>query len=160
MARIEWSNELSVGVKQIDDQHKELIRITNVLINAVHAKQQVNILDDTLSRLRDYTVTHFTDEEKLMTEVSYPERGEHVIEHTRLKRSVKDYRRQLYKKEDLTPDDVLEFMKDWLLTHILTYDRDLANFIHEQEAETSPGEAEADVDEVDEIDEIEKSRDP
>ncbi len=133
MHEIKWSDELSVDVDHIDDQHKELIAIANELIKAVSLGQKEEILDDILKRLREYTVFHFNSEEELMSQVRYKKRGDHALEHERLKRRVKEYQRTLYKKENLTTKAVLEFIKGWLLKHILTFDRDLARFIHENE---------------------------
>lgn len=133
--QLPWSNKLSVGVPQIDEQHKELIRIANGLITAVMRGKDKVALDTILKKLREYTVFHFSSEEKLMEDIRYPGRGDQAQEHARLKREVKAYQHQVYKHEDITPDDILEFMKGWLLKHILEYDRDLAKFIHEKEAE-------------------------
>lgn len=135
MGKIQWSDELSVGVEQIDSQHKELIRIANGLINAVTLGRERKTLDNVLKKLREYTVFHFNSEEELMEITHFPKRNEHVADHVRLKRNVKDYQRQLYKQENLTPDAVLEFMKGWLLSHLLTYDRELARFIHERKGQ-------------------------
>ncbi|MBI9079468.1 MAG: hemerythrin family protein [Pseudodesulfovibrio sp.] len=134
MAKIKWNEELNVGVEQVDNQHKELIRIINGLINAVDLGRDKKTLENVLQKLREYTVFHFNSEEALMEEVRYNKRGEHINEHARLKRSIKDFQRNLYKHETLTSDMVLEFMKEWLLHHILSFDRELARFIHEQKA--------------------------
>lgn len=138
MLELKWNKDISVDDPLIDSQHKELIRIANVLIKAVTLGRDRRIVNNVITKLREYTVFHFSSEEDLMEKAHYPGRGEHVQEHNRLKREVKDYQRQLYEKQNLTPDAVLEFIKDWLLGHILTYDRDLANFIHEKEAEMKP----------------------
>lgn len=136
MSKIQWNSELSVGVEQIDDQHKELIRIANGLINAISLGRDERILSNVTRKLREYTVFHFASEERLMDEVHYPERGEHANEHARLKKHVKDYQRVIYKNEELTPETVLQFLKEWLLGHILTHDRELARFIHEQKSKS------------------------
>lgn len=134
---VQWSDKLSLGVPQIDDQHKELIRIANGLIKAVHRGKDKIALDRILKKLREYTVFHFSSEEKLMEDIRYPGRGDQAREHARLKKEVKSYQRMAYQKEDLTPDTILEFMTGWLLRHILDYDRELAKFIHEKEAENT-----------------------
>jgi len=140
MPEIKWNDELSVGVEQIDNQHKELLRIANALINAVSLGRDKRILDNVIKKLREYTVHHFSSEEELMEKVHYGKRAEHMAEHNKLKRNVKDYQRLIYQHENLTPDVILEFLKDWLLSHILTFDRELARFIHEQEASAKPVE--------------------
>ena len=133
MERIQWSEELSVGIEQIDSQHKELIRIANGLISAVAKQRGERVINNVVRRLRNYTVFHFNSEEKLMEIVRYPKRGEHGHEHVKLKQNVKGFQRDLYKGEKLTAEDVLNFLKIWLLKHILHSDRMLADFIHERE---------------------------
>ncbi len=132
MTKLTWSDDLSVGVEQIDTQHKELIRIANGLINAVALGRGRKTTDNVLRRLREYTVFHFNSEEALMEKVHYPGRGEHAREHLGLKNNVKEFQRTLYIKEKITPGDVLSFLKIWLLKHILSADMDLANFIRSQ----------------------------
>ena len=133
MERIQWSEELSLGIEQIDGQHKELIRIANGLISAVAKERGNRVINNVVRRLRNYTVFHFNSEEKLMEAVRYPKRGEHENEHAKLKRNVKEFQRNLYQGERLTAEDVLNFLKIWLLKHILYSDRMLADFIHESE---------------------------
>lgn len=140
MNKIQWNDELSVGVEQIDDQHKELIRIANALINAVTLERDQRIINNVLNKLREYTIHHFNSEEQLMEKIGFPKRGEHATEHARLKKEVKEYQHQVYLKENLTPDALLEFLKNWLLKHILTYDRDIARFMHKKGMETKPVE--------------------
>lgn len=133
MHQIEWNDELSLGNDLIDTQHKELIRIANVLLKAVEMKRDKRVQDNVLRRLREYTVFHFSAEEALMSDVQYPGRGDHAAEHARLKNEVKAFQRQVYEHEELTPTTLLNFLKQWLLNHILEYDRNLARFIHEKE---------------------------
>ncbi len=133
MHKIEWNNELSVGVQEIDDQHKELIRIANGLMNAVSKGADKRVVNNVITKLRAYTVFHFNSEEKLMLDHRFPKRGEHEAEHNRLKTEVKQFQRTLYKKHKLTPDMLLDFLKTWLLKHILSTDRELAKFIKDND---------------------------
>jgi hemerythrin len=132
MPLIKWTPQLSVDVPLIDDQHKQLIAIANGLIKAMHRGLNSRVINNVIRRLREYTVFHFSSEEKLMEEVCYPKRGEHANEHRRLKEQVKQYQQKIYYKENPNPDAVTDFIKTWLLKHILESDRKLANFIHEQ----------------------------
>lgn len=132
MARLEWNEELSMGVEEIDRQHKELIRIANGLINAVALEREPRILKNVIRKLREYTVFHFNSEEALMEKTRYPKRGEHAKTHQNLKNNVKRYQRVIYKKEKLEPEAVLNFLKIWLLKHILESDMEFARFLHER----------------------------
>lgn len=136
MSHIQWSNELSVGVKAIDDQHKELIRIANGLINAAHKGSGKRVVTNVIRRLREYTVFHFNSEEKLMEEARFPKRGDHIAEHARLKHDVKLFQRKLYEQKHVKPEVILEFLKTWLLKHILSTDRELARHIKENRTQT------------------------
>jgi len=129
VSRLKWSPELSLGQKDVDEQHKELIRIANGLINAVSIGRGKRTIQNVVQKLREYTVFHFSNEEAMMEQMRFPERGQHAAEHLRLKLSVKNYQRQLYKNENVNAEEVLDFMKDWLLGHILTFDRDFATYI-------------------------------
>lgn len=140
MAEIKWSKELSVGVEMIDDQHKKLIGIVNTLLTAIEQDQDKEILNDIFIQLREYTVFHFSCEQDLMSEIHYPKRGTQMEAHTNLKKDVKNFQRQIYLHEEPTTAEVLSFMKGWMLDHILTHDRELARFIHEQKAEVKSEE--------------------
>ncbi|WP_281761027.1 bacteriohemerythrin [Pseudodesulfovibrio nedwellii] len=129
MNKLEWSPELSVGQKDVDEQHKELIRIANGLINAVSIGRGKRTIQNVVQKLREYTVFHFSNEEGMMEQMRFPERGQHAAEHLRLKLLVKNYQRKLYKNENVNAEEVLDFMKDWLLGHILTFDRGFATYI-------------------------------
>jgi len=140
MSKLVWSSELSTLNDEIDTQHKELIRIANGLINAVNLNRGPRTLSNVISKLREYTVFHFSCEEALMEELAYPKRGEHEQEHAKLKVQVKDYQNRFFHSETVTGDDVLKFMKGWLLNHILEHDWDFAVFAKEKDidVEESP----------------------
>ncbi|WP_319542276.1 bacteriohemerythrin [uncultured Pseudodesulfovibrio sp.] len=129
MGRLEWSPELSLGQPELDDQHKELIRIANGLINAVSIGRRKRTVENVIRKLREYTVFHFVREESLMEQIRFPGRADHMAEHVRLKLSVKNYQRKLYEHEHVRANDVLDFMTEWLLGHILTFDRDFAVYM-------------------------------
>ena len=132
MPSIQWSSQLSMDVPLIDDQHKQLIAIANTLIKAVSRDLDARVINNVVRRLREYTVFHFNSEEELMEKARFPKRGEHANEHRRLKEQVKQYQRTIYYKENLNPESVINFLKLWLIKHILESDQQLADFIHEQ----------------------------
>lgn len=132
MGKIQWNSELAMGVKEIDDQHKQLIKYANMLIEAVETGQSRMSLEWILKQLRDYTVHHFNTEEAYMKSINYPKLGEQMQDHARLKKDVKNFQRDIYEQRIPSPDEILAFMRGWLLEHILTHDRALARFIKEQ----------------------------
>lgn len=135
MSGLKWSSELSVGVKDIDDQHKHLINIANKLLEAVSDNAGRIAVDRIITHLREYTVTHFNSEEQLMQDYHYPKHGAHATAHNQLKMDVQRFQRALYEKQDVTHAEVMTFLKSWLLDHLLNEDRDFARFIKEQSSE-------------------------
>ena len=64
-----WTDELSVGVDAMDDQHKELVTKINKLVEdlAGDSPEAYNDFKD----LAGFVVQHFDDEEKFMESVGY-----------------------------------------------------------------------------------------
>lgn len=140
---IKWTERISVGVKQIDDQHKRLIGIANKLIRAMHNGLAPKMVNHIVRDLREYTVFHFRDEEKLMGDAGYPHLPEHQREHRALTARVKEYQDALYRKQDIKPAEIRDFIKDWLINHILRSDGRLADFMRENPDSVKTGKKEA-----------------
>jgi len=77
---LQWTSTLSVGVPEIDEQHRELFRRVDSLLDAV-LHQDRDEVGRVLAYLQGFVVEHFDAEERLMAEVAYPEAERHVREH-------------------------------------------------------------------------------
>ncbi|GAB7023096.1 bacteriohemerythrin [Salidesulfovibrio brasiliensis] len=135
MARINWDESLETGIYSIDSQHMDLVGMCNDFLDAVSSGKTEQAVNALVRRLREYCVQHFHDEEETMAEMGYPRLGEHQREHRRLSQQVKEYQRDLYKKRTPQPLEVRDFLKDWLLGHILGMDMKIAEWLKEREAE-------------------------
>ena len=69
---MEWTQDLSVGVNKIDEQHKELFSRINNLLTAIKQHRCKDEIDNTIAFLEDYARTHFSYEEKQMKEAAAP----------------------------------------------------------------------------------------
>ena len=78
MKEITWTNDLTVGIELIDEQHKMLIKHLNDLSQALQSQQGPAKVAATLNFLIDYTNFHFTAEEKHMEANGYPELKNHI----------------------------------------------------------------------------------
>ena len=63
---MEWTDDLSVGVELIDEQHKELFNRINDLVTAIKSATCTYKLPDVIQFLEDYIVKHFSEEERYM----------------------------------------------------------------------------------------------
>ena len=132
MDLITWTDRYSVGVKQIDDQHKLLIDMINELHAAMLSMQGKEALMTVLSKLANYCVTHFTLEEKLMRENGYPGYDEHKEKHTKMTLKVQQLVGEVKSGKSTITIDVMNFLKNWLDMHIMGTDKQYGPFLNEK----------------------------
>jgi hemerythrin len=130
MKTFDWSDDLSVGVEEIDDDHKNMIKYYNDLFAACMVSMGPAVVLETLGKLIEYTKYHFQREEGLMVKEGYPGLAEQRHEHEELIRIVEE----VQKKAKSDPDhefsnDVLGFVSSWIRNHILESDLALARYI-------------------------------
>ena len=117
-----WSDAYSVGIPQIDTQHKGLIRLINELHASMAAGQGKQTLGRTLDELVHYTESHFSYEEGMLRQKRYSNVSNHQVIHQKLTKEVSDLRDR-YRANKLTLTlDVMRFLKSWLSDHILVHD--------------------------------------
>jgi len=114
----------SVGIREIDRQHSILVELINRLAYGLKHKISRETMEDVVNYLVDYTVFHFGYEEKLLAEHNWPELAQHKAIHEAFVNKVKGYQRRL-KTDDVLDiaEDIMAFLKDWLLDHILKTDK-------------------------------------
>jgi len=123
MPVVEWNDDLSVGVAALDRDHKRLIGYLNQLAEAVGNGHSVRVMGGVLRKLSDYTNAHFAAEEALMAEAGYPGLEAHRAMHQILAEEVRRFHREY--KVDPRPfvaAELVDFLRDWLVGHILTVD--------------------------------------
>ncbi|MFZ1375911.1 MAG: bacteriohemerythrin [Geothrix sp.] len=123
---MEWSPALQVGHPEIDRQHQKLIDIANRLNAAMQAGQGRAVSGEILQELVDYTVSHFGFEEGLMHTHGYSDRDAHLEEHRKLIQSVTAFKQQFDAGQASVSIELMGFIRDWLVNHILKVDKALA----------------------------------
>ncbi len=123
MPLIVWNNSLSVGIPSMDTQHQKLINIINRLHDAMSTGKGKDIIAPVLTELHDYTVTHFTAEEKLMEQCKYEGLAMHKQQHSQFVNHIKKYQSDLEKGSLSVTLSVSNFLKDWLVNHIQGTDK-------------------------------------
>ncbi len=122
MKDLVWSEILSVGVAEIDEDHRKLVNIFNVLNHSVSEGASPEYLAATLEELINCTVWHFSHEERLMLKYRYAEIDEHKAEHRELIKSAKELQQKLLQADKPVANEHIEFLERWLTEHILTTD--------------------------------------
>ena len=129
---IEFDDSLITGNETIDSQHKELIDCIQKFVNSCEDNSSADKSDEMLKYLIDYTVFHFTAEEKLQEGVSYPGLKEHRAKHEEFKETLAQLEDKM--KAEGTSEAFAAEIKDkvveWLFNHIKVFDRSVAEFIN------------------------------
>ena len=129
--RAEFDETLVTGNDMIDGQHKELISRINQLLESCEDGQGKIKAVKMLDYLMEYTDFHFSAEEKLQEEISYPGIQEHKAKHEEFKQAVKELQEMLEEEEGPTEAFVAQVQKnvvDWLFNHIKGSDRSVAEY--------------------------------
>lgn len=130
MKDLKWGKILSVGVEEIDEDHRKLVDIFNVLNHAVAEDESPDYLRAILEELINCTVWHFSHEERLMLKHRYPDAAAHKQEHSELIVSAKDLQQAVLHGEAVNEQHIV-FLERWLTEHILTADQKLGTFLYE-----------------------------
>ena len=131
MALIEWNDTLKIGIGVIDGQHKQLVKLTNELNDAMKAGKAKEALSGIIASLAQYTVTHFADEEGYFDKFSYPGRTIHKKLHADFVAKVTGFQKDLDGGKIALSIDVVKFLAQWLKDHICGNDKEYAPFLIE-----------------------------
>ena len=139
MSNIQWGESLSVGVGLIDEQHRKWIERLHEVESAIKSRRGMQQVVSTLDFLSEYTVFHFSTEEKYMLQTGYPELENHRAKHEELKKTlgnlIEDFR------EDGITEKISEavgtFLGNWLKDHIRVVDQVFAAFLKEKKIQLS-----------------------
>jgi|WetSurMetagenome_2_1015567.scaffolds.fasta_scaffold1374844_1 hemerythrin len=125
---IKWDESLSVGIQEIDDQHKELFDRINHLLRTIGELHAQGELKKTLDFMEEYALLHFGLEEEQMILANYGGYGEHKGQHDHMREEIEELRNRLVNEG---PNEKLlvyaqELLVDWLQRHIRSIDMKMA----------------------------------
>jgi hemerythrin len=104
------------------------------MVNELHDAMKVGkgkeVLEKILAGLIQYTVTHFSNEERLMKLHNYPGYEQHKKEHNLLTMQVSDVQKKYREGSAVLSQSVMTFLKEWLQTHIQGTDKNYSAFLN------------------------------
>jgi hemerythrin len=124
---IRWKDEYLIGVEKIDKQHQELFNITNRaydLLDDEFVTDKYDKIINIIEELKQYTIFHFKEEEEYMLSIKYKRYFSQKVEHDEFVKKINDVNLRdidVDQKKYLT--DLLEFVIDWISSHILGSDK-------------------------------------
>ena len=123
MAFIEWTEDLNLGIPEVDADHKVMISLINQLDAGIGDGEAYGTIGSILNTLVEYTALHFLREEMVMDACQYPNMERHIEKHGELNDRVIDIQcRYFDNRESVAVDELLDFLKGWLTNHVLTED--------------------------------------
>lgn len=123
MAYLEWQSNLSVGVNELDDHHKQLVALINQVYDALAAADQQERVAKVLNDLVAYTHYHFDREEHYMRGAGYPEYNQHRQAHAALVEQVLELQSRFNRDPaSVKAMETMDFLSRWLMQHILGQD--------------------------------------
>ena len=80
---VTWSNTFSVGVRSIDDQHKELLNLVNDMYNHIVGDEKAEraYFKRVINKAVEYVKVHFATEEKILKAIKFNGYAEHKRAH-------------------------------------------------------------------------------
>ena len=122
MEIINWKNEFSVGIKEMDEQHKKLLGMINRLVEEQHTLTDPKTIAELLTEMTDYAQVHFRAEEYLMAEYGYDQKTRQEEQHEAFIAKTISF----YSATDIGPNilsaALLDYLGNWLVGHILRED--------------------------------------
>lgn len=133
MDELVWNEAMSVGNDSLDQDHKQLIAIIARLMSAKNAPLEQTNIDDIFEQLENYCQLHFTKEEAFLAEIGYQQLAQHQQSHQKFITKIPQLRQQWLteaSEQEVVKDNIISFLQQWLISHILEEDLDYASAIH------------------------------
>ncbi len=134
---IHWTEDLSIGVEEIDNQHRALYRCVDLFFEQVKRRNGAGNLPNLFAFLESYVTSHFSLEEKYMARfhngdgTGYGDEKDHKAEHRAFLRDFTAFREE-FEENGPTPQLVEEFQRwiiNWMSGHFGKTDRGLGSFL-------------------------------
>ncbi len=123
---IAWKSSYSVNHPKIDKQHQNIFK----LIDDIPDFLDVELIKECIMKLYDYTGIHFSDEERMMQKIGYPELKNHQQLHFNLISKLAGFSKDGFVNQ-ASLIDFKEFTNNWLIEHILQEDMKYRDFVNE-----------------------------
>jgi hemerythrin len=133
MQIIEWKDDYSVGVKELDEQHKKILQIVNRISELIESNNfEKSEVEKILQELSDYAEEHFTNEEIYFREFDYDKTASHLEAHNDYRKRLAEFKAKYgagLTKETLL--DLADFVDGWWVFHINNTDKEYTECFHQ-----------------------------
>ena len=124
---MQWKDEYSVGVAEIDDQHKGVVDLFSVIDAAIENRESWSEVFFKLERLREHARFHFSVEESLMRMHGYSKQAEHVALHKHFLDKLDQL--QMTPLSRHVTMNAINYLSNWYAEHLKSQDQDFFRYI-------------------------------
>lgn len=132
MAIFLWDDAYSIGIAEIDQQHRNMFETMLVLHQAMRSGNSGTQIEPTLLELIERCSVHFRTEEALMAFHGFPELGNHRSEHRLIGDQLRTFLTEAKAGKPGLIVDLLEYVEDWQGIHVLQHDMKYRDFLMQQ----------------------------
>jgi hemerythrin-like metal-binding protein len=129
MKKIVWDDSFSVGIEELDKQHKQIVGVINRLIDEPKEGFDPDEVAKILDELTKFAHYHFKMEEQLLAEHGYPDLQAQQDEHKEFRVELANLCMDSMKNHTIIPINVLLYLKEWWTDHILVKDMKYRPFL-------------------------------
>jgi len=131
---MEEPTEITSGIASMEREHLAQLGLLNDLKTAVRSGADDSVVYALLHELVEHTNLHFLSEQLLMRLHAYEAYESHFLEHERLLGEVQNLRVSLVTGTDTDKQRLIEALRSWLVVHIQTADKTLAEYLSSRAA--------------------------
>jgi hemerythrin len=124
---MQWKDEYSLGIQEIDEQHKRLLTYFSRIEDAVNANKGWSDIHFAIVDLRAFSMIHFEFEEALMRLYGFGNYPDHIKGHLHYMKKLEDIERASLGSN--AAGELVVLLREWLKVHILGEDRKYADYI-------------------------------
>ena len=122
MTHIEWTEEYSVGIASIDQEHEALIVQINQIYEQLSLPLDIDTIESMLDELQSDFSAHFALEELLMQEAGYAELEAHREDHERLLDQIHDLMFHFPEDPERGKELLIIWLSNWFSEHFRGFD--------------------------------------
>lgn len=124
-----WNESLSVGIDIIDEHHHYLLDLINDLYEVVIHKCGAREVARLIKALDAYAKVHFRSEEMMMEHYKFEGLERQEQQHHAFEAKIREFYEELHANPLVAQFDVLSYLRDWLVHHILVEDTKLRSLV-------------------------------
>lgn len=129
MQLLEWKDEFSLGIPEIDYEHRKLIQLINEMLVKIYETDREDNTSDYLGEIYARIALHFALEEKIMREKNYDQLADHKADHDKLLDEIRDIMDHYSDMMEIDTDKFVDELNHWFTDHFSTKDARLHRYL-------------------------------